>query len=230
MMMKAMTMMICESTAVLQVTGQMLDEFSNKYISIISTHTEAESKHCQPLCKSSISIAPTLVRTMRQEQCTSPPPPLKEEQLRDASEYARSALKLFDEISIIGHEDNTGGGNDNKVIKQMTTRALGLVASCYARAGSAVTAEGLLQSTLDVYNQRSKKHDTNQPHCPMFQIDSRSAFLYYSSICSNWEKRESDAKKNEKIALEINDEILSENWRDISAIYSGLWLFTPSDF
>ena len=77
-MMKATTMVICESTAVLQATGQMLDEFSNKYISIISTHTEAESKHCQQLCKLSISIAPASVHTMHQEQCALPSPPLKE--------------------------------------------------------------------------------------------------------------------------------------------------------
>ena len=48
-------------------------------------------------------------------------------------------------LTLTGKENND---KDNRKssdsLKQMTGRVLGLVASCYARAGSAVTAEGLL--------------------------------------------------------------------------------------
>lgn len=149
--------------------------------------------------------------------------PVKEDQLKTASEYASLALKLYDEIIVLGNDHYIG---DNKAIKHMMGRALGLVASCYARAGSAVTAEGLLQTAIDLYQVLD---NSDKEECPITQIDSRSIYLYYSSLCSNWERRESDAKKNQNVALKINNEILSENWGDISAIYSGLWIFTLSD-
>ena len=139
-------------------------------------------------------------------------------------------------LTLTGKENNDKDnrkGSDS--LKQMTGRALGLVASCYARAGLAVTAEGLLQSAMDLCKQNNA--NSNDGHgmnivnqCPMAQIDSRSIFLYYASLCSNWDKREPDAKKNEEFALGVNEKGLSESWKGVSAIYSGLWFFTVSDF
>ena len=156
--------------------------------------------------------------------------PLKEDELKIASEYAGSALKLYDEIMVI-----VDGTNNETTLKPIMGRALGLVASCYARAGSAVTAEGLLQSAFDLYkkgdnNDSQSIHSQNQNDCPMYQIDSRSIFFYYSSLCRNWDKRSADAKQNEENALDINNNILNEKWKGTSAIYSGLWFFTISDF
>jgi hypothetical protein len=171
-----------------------------------------------------------------QQQQQSSPPLLKEEELKMASEYSTLALKQHDDLIQILSKHQNHNQNDtiaflpvhNQELQILMGRTLGLVASCYARAGSAVTAEGLLQSALDTYKHPSLMD--NKRLNPLVQIDSRSASLYYSSLCRNWEKRNSDAKLYEQSALLINDGIVCDNWRDISAIYSGLWLFTVSDF
>jgi len=150
--------------------------------------------------------------------------PIKEDQLKIASEYSTLALKLYDDIVALCAESGNSFGVDETPMKPSMGKALGLVASCYARAGSAVTAEGLLQSAMDSFNI----DDENQ--CPLSQIDHRSVLLYYSSLCSNWEKRETDALKNEELALKINNQLLNENFRGLSSIYSGLLFFTISDF
>lgn len=158
------------------------------------------------------------------------PSPLKEEELKMASEYASLALKEHDDlIQLLSNQQNNNNqsNSNNQDLQVLMGRTLGLVASCYARAGSAVTAEGLLQSAMDTYKHPSLK---DRKLNPLVQIDSRSASLYYSSLCRNWEKRDSDAKLYEQSALLINDGIICDNWRDISAIYSGLWLFIVSDF
>ncbi len=156
-------------------------------------------------------------------------PPLKEEELKMASEYASLALKEHDDLmQLLSKQENSNQSNSyNQELQVLMGRTLGLVASCYARAGSAVTAEGLLQSAMDTYKHPSLK---DKKLNPLVQIDSRSASLYYLSLCRNWEKRDSDAKLYEHSALLINDGILCDNWRDICAIYSGLCLFTMSDF
>lgn len=147
---------------------------------------------------------------------------LTERQLKIASKYASSALNLCNEISTMANDSTL---LDNEAINLMMGRALGLVSSCYAKAGSVVTAEGLLKSASDLY-----KNMQVQKNNPMSQIDNRSLSLYYSSLCAKWDKRESDSKTQSNIALEINDKILSEKWRDVSSIYSGLCYFTVTDY
>ncbi len=148
--------------------------------------------------------------------------PIKEDQLKIASEYSSLSLKLCDEVVALCTDN--GMTDMETSFRPLMGRALGLVASCYARAGSAVTAEGLLQSAMGSLNMDKKNE------CPLTYIDSRSVLLYYSSLCSNWEKREADAKKHEEFALNVNNQYLSESFRGLSAIYSGLWLFVISDF
>jgi tetratricopeptide (TPR) repeat protein len=123
-----------------------------------------------------------------------------EESLTLAAEYAGLALKINDEI---GNEDESLG------------RILCLVASCYVKAGSAVTAEGLLKSAMDVLKESPN---------PLKTIDARSSIVYYSKLCKSWENREADATKYEKLALECND-TLTEPWIGASSIYSGLHMF-----
>mmetsp|Transcript_28422 Transcript_28422/g.42159 ORF Transcript_28422/g.42159 Transcript_28422/m.42159 type:complete len:467 (-) Transcript_28422:75-1475(-) len=130
--------------------------------------------------------------------------PVKEASLKLASEYAGLALKINDDIENV--DENLG-------------RILCLVASCYARAGSAVTAEGLFQSAMDILKPSPNLSKT---------IDARSALLYYSKLCRNWEKRGADASKYEKLALEMDDS-LAEQWRGASSLYSGFRMFGCTD-
>jgi hypothetical protein len=100
-------------------------------------------------------------------------------------------------------------------------RALNMVASCYARAGSAVTAEGLLKSAMDVLDNSSN---------PQRIIDARSTFLYYSKLCSNWEKREADATKYAKMAMDIDQsDVLPQVWKSQSSILSGVHIFSKDE-
>ena len=125
---------------------------------------------------------------------------LKEDALKQASEYAGFALKSAEKI-----DDGEDLG-----------RVLSLVALCYAKAGSAVTSEGLLQSALDSFDLTSTRSNTN----PMDVMDARSAFVSYSNLCENWEKRGSDADKYQNLALEADDCMVNA-WRGKSSIYSG---------
>jgi len=158
-------------------------------------------------------------------------PSLKEDQLKKASEYSSLALKLCDgSIIEMGNEKkmDVSEADENIVLKPLMGRALGLVASCYSRAGSAVTSEGLLQSAMDVYKSDKDGNIPTQP-CPLSTLDFRSSYFYYSSLCSQWDKREIDAKQNLERACNIDDS-LSKNWRGKNAVYSGLWFFSTFDF
>ena len=130
--------------------------------------------------------------------------PVEEASIKLASEYAGLALKLSDDI------ENADGS---------LGRTLCLVASCYERAGSAVNAEGLFQSAMDVLKPSPNLSKT---------IDARSAFVNYSKLCRNWENREADASKYEKLALEMDDS-LAEQWRGASSLYSGFRIFGCTD-
>ena len=152
---------------------------------------------------------------------------LKEDELKIASEYSSLALKLYDEIIKIGVRHNLG---DYESLKPIMGRALDLVATCYVKAGSAVTAEGLLQSAMDLYKEEINEEQSLQSTCPLNQLDARSVYVTYATLCKNWEKREADAKKNAEIALKINEENFVHGWKGVSGIYSGLSFFAVTDF
>ena len=98
--------------------------------------------------------------------------------------------------------------------------ALGLVASCYARAGAAVTAEGLFQSALDAsssfpFGQNlSAVKDAGggaveRGVCrssPSLGLIARDVRLWYASLCDGWEKRKGDADRLRRAAAMIEKE------------------------
>jgi tetratricopeptide (TPR) repeat protein len=132
---------------------------------------------------------------------------LKESTLKTASEYAGSALKIASALV----DDNI----DNIAVQNALGRSLSLVASCYARAGSAVTAEGLLQTAME-----KLKQDLN----PMYSLNARSAHISYFKLCSNWEKRNADADKSKIKALDLDQSL--GKWKGASSIYSGYSFIT----
>jgi len=162
--------------------------------------------------------------------------PINEDRLKDASEHAGSALKLYEALS-------ADDASKSSAVKPSMGRALGLVASCYARAGSSVTAEGLFQTAID-YCAGGGDGDGDRSGCSMARMDARSCLLCYSELCQNWENRGVDAKKNAGRALEMDRSLRREDtggndgtregngdgWQGKSAIYSGLWFFSIGDF
>ncbi len=137
---------------------------------------------------------------------------LSEEDLRLASTYAGEALKIHDAMI---KNNSEGLGNEYHSMG----RALSLVASCYARTGSAVTAEGLLHSAMDYCGTSSN---------PLCILDSRSSVLNYSQLCSKWENRGADREVNESLATNIDAE-LPLAWRGKSSLYSGMCFTSMGD-
>jgi hypothetical protein len=132
-----------------------------------------------------------------------------EADLSRASELASSALKIYD------HPDNP--------IKEGLGRTLGLVATCYHRAGQAVTAEGLFQSAIS--SSFDKHHDAN----PLAKLETIGTLQAYADLLRDWDRREGDAQKYEAQAAELHAS-LPNGWQGKSGIYSALWFWTPGTF
>ena len=127
----------------------------------------------------------------------------RSDRLSKASEYAKKALAVQD-------DGNVGG----------MRRVLAIVASCYHQAGSAVTAEGLYQSAID---------RTNISSDPSSLLELQDAYLGYSGLCKQWEKRGGDAKRLEQESNAIND-LLPDGWKNKQGMHGTLWFWTPGDF
>lgn len=130
----------------------------------------------------------------------------RSDSLKKASDYAKKALSA--------HNAEAG-----KRIAGLR-RVLSIVATCYQKAGNAVTAEGLFQSATD-----KKKLLPG----PAALLEVQDALLGYADLCRQWEKREGDSKRLEEEAININDQ-LPDGWKGKSGIHSSLWFWTPSDF
>merc|ERR1712137_1267903 len=101
--------------------------------------------------------------------CLLQEPGISDDTLKLASEYSKNALDAV-EASIDSNEKQA-----------YIARALTLIASCYVKAGSAVTAEGLLQTSIET---RGADPLTNLAHI--------SALETYASLCNQWDKRKVD--------------------------------------
>ena len=134
---------------------------------------------------------------------------MDEADLSRASELASAALKVYD------HPDNP--------IKEGLGRTLGLVATCYHRAGQAVTAEGLFQSAIS--SSFDKHHDAN----PLAKLETIGTLQAYADLLRDWDRREGDAQKYEAQAAELHAS-LPNGWQGKSGIYSALWFWTPGTF
>ena len=130
----------------------------------------------------------------------------------DASEYASKALAVYDKNPAL-QEDGNQRSN-----KEGLTTTLSILATCYHKSGSAVTAEGLLQTAID------------QPlHSPLQRLELRNALTCYAELCRDWDKRESEAAKLKERAKQV-DAMLPPGWSGKSVIHSSLWFWTPALF
>jgi tetratricopeptide (TPR) repeat protein len=140
----------------------------------------------------------------------------RNDSLQKASDYAKKALSIYD-------------ANESRIGKEGMVRVLTVVADCYVRADSAVTAEGLYQSAIDKTNNTSPLQS---------KLQKQQAFLQYSQLCQNWEKRCGDAKKLLETAKEL-EAALPSKWqlpkdRDYAGrthpgLYGSLWFWTPGE-
>ena len=140
-----------------------------------------------------------------------------------------------------------------------SARALGLVARCYALAGSAVTAEGLFQSALDASSSHpfgrrvgrssgdagggERRHLATVERgvslsSPNLGLIARDVRFWYAMLCDDWDKRGGDAARIRSEASRIEDDGVLRGYvrdedgvkRSVSGLESSLWLFSPSNF
>jgi hypothetical protein len=129
----------------------------------------------------------------------------RSDRLSKASDYARKSLAVYDADNLLG--------------KEGLPRVLSIVACCYHQAHSAVTAEGLFQSAID------KK---SLPLGTLTLLQLREAYLEYANLCSQWEKRDGDAK-NLIAEAEAIEATLPKGWKGKSGIHGSLWFWTPGE-
>lgn len=126
----------------------------------------------------------------------------------EASEHAGNAISILDSITNVENND-----------KEFLRRVLTILATCYHKAGKAVTAEGLLQSA------------TSLPSigCILTKLDEISALQSYSDLSKDWDKRQSDMESYASKAGELG-KALPESWQGKSSVLSSLWFWTPDEF
>lgn len=144
--------------------------------------------------------------------------------IQQASEYAKKALSIY---------------NTNVSMKDIDGyhRTLTLIAQCYVHSGGAVTAEGLYQSaiidsnnnTMSYYNDPSNSNNKTMIN-PCYYIELRDAYISYSSLCNNWEKRESYSEQLNEYGNYLNTIILPKSWQMKSSIHTSLYFYTPNTF
>ena len=144
-----------------------------------------------------------------------------EEDLKIASENASKSLRLLDGII---EQSSSPSDDTREALRTLSGRSLRLVAECYARGGSAVTAEGLYQSALDLLNE--DKYHTHGG--PLSLIERREVYTSYAALCADWEKRSRDADNMKQKAEQLEEQIVG-CWHMKPSAYSGLWLFSMSD-
>jgi hypothetical protein len=149
--------------------------------------------------------------------------------LKSASEFASLAIKIYntymtsniyismDFSAIWKGEQQQQGVNIQTFLQQDLARALTLAASCYAKSGSAVTAQGLFQSSIDILESPQGRYPW-----PLTALDARTTFLGYAELCKQWEKRETDYRLNIEKAERV-EESLPPTWKHKAGILSGVY-------
>ena len=135
--------------------------------------------------------------------------------LSKASEYAGKSLAIYDKLK-------AELGDSVRVDHHRVglTRTLAVLASYFYHMDNAITSEGLYQSALDKVDTRVA--DT------FSLLEVKDAYNGYAELCSNWDKRQSDARRLEE-GCQRADDLLPGRWKGKSVNYSSLWFWTPGD-
>lgn len=121
-----------------------------------------------------------------------------------ASEFAGDALKIYD--------------SEGMSFREGFGRTLALVATCYHKTSSAVTAEGLFQSSL------GENEDLLLIN-PLAKLDIRDSIRGYADLCRDWDRREADAERLDQKAAAVESS-MPDAWQGKLGIFSSLWFFT----
>jgi hypothetical protein len=161
----------------------------------------------------------------------------RSDRLSKASDYAKKALAVYDDDD---DDDDDDGADSNHhhhhaLGKEGLPRVLTVTATCYQHADNAVTAEGLFQSAIADGGGRRKaarggdSMQQGQPLGTLATLELREAYLRYADLCTQWDRREGDARKHLEKAAAL-DGTLPPGWRGKSGIHGSLWFWTPGDF
>ena len=134
--------------------------------------------------------------------------------LSRAAELAAESLKLYDTTQA----DATTTGE--LPWREGFAGTLAVVAACYHRSGSAVTAEGLLQTAVS--DPTLSSHNALPPQL----LERAACYQRYADLCRDWEKRESDAEHWQGLANQTMD-ALPLAWRHQPTVVGSLWFWTP---
>lgn len=123
---------------------------------------------------------------------------LQQGDIEQASKYAQEGLKLLEH-----HQPSIP-----------LTLPLTLLARCYHKSGSFVTAEGLLQTA-----------SSKTPRTLSEKLQMRYTLRTYAALCEDWGKRAGDARR---LAAQADQIKLPEPWRHKrSYVYTSLWFWMP---
>lgn len=161
--------------------------------------------------------------------------PIIDTDLKSASDFASCAIKIYNtyitsntfislDFSTLWTEESqqspssstSQGVHIRSFLQHDLARALTLAASCYAKSGFAVTAQGLFQSSMDILESSQGRYPW-----PLTALDARTAFLGYADLCRQWEKRDTDYRLNEDKAKKI-EESMEHSWKQKPSILSGV--------
>lgn len=177
---------------------------------------------------------------------------ITQEDVSKASELCRGALVIYEEFIASDQQAqqqqtnddgeskltldsllNNNNKSDMMMWKPFMANILTLIASCYARTGSAVTSQGLLESSMDKLtpsslssSSLSSNNDTGDALSalsPYAQLWYRDLLGEYVNLCQNWEKREKDAEKLNQRRQDFMEKHIMEGWRYQPSITSGLF-------
>ena len=140
-------------------------------------------------------------------------PQQKEDNLRDSSSYAGDSLKILEQLV-----------PKYPLLNAALGRALGLLGTSYKLAGSAVTAEGLFQSSLDKLDGK-----VLQASSPLSFIDKYGILIRFGDLYSDWEKRDKDAALLLSRADSLRSSEVLRNWPATSEVISGLLMWSVHD-
>jgi hypothetical protein len=157
---------------------------------------------------------------------------ITDKDLKKASEFASSAIKIYNNLiastiyiasdfsTVQNIESDSTASQDgihiSRFLQQDLARALTLAAYCYAKSGSAVTAQGLFQSSIDILDSSQGRYPW-----PLTVLDAKTTCLGYADLCRNWDKRDTDYILNLEKAEKIENS-LQPSWKNKAGVLSGV--------
>ena len=165
----------------------------------------------------------------------------KDDNLKIATQHAKRSLELYEQAmaSMLDNSElpsyhEAAPITMQRALRPGVGRALSLLATCYERAGKAVTAEGLLRTAADMV---SKGEDARRIGSPLSYLLAHDVNYRLADLCDHWGgqegKRSVEAKKLRELATQTSLDSLPNAWHGTlnkAGICGALWFTHPGDF